>query len=97
MSEYSVKAPPGHIITYQGEVVKVIGDLPMTADRVVVCKPSEVWWWDGNFLLGGGAGIKMELAFADPNDDDRFFRPNAGISACYSTRDAAEAAKKARP
>jgi hypothetical protein len=88
------------VIDLTGDVAvarKVLGTLPVTADGVIVVEPSEVWWWDGNVLLGGGGGMKMELAFADPNEDDRFFSPNAGIGACYSTREAAEAARKEPP
>ena len=67
--------------------------VPLTADGKLIVEPSEVWWWDGDVLRGGGAAMTFEIAFAT-DVVDVFTSPNAGIGAVYSTKQAAEAAKE---
>jgi len=80
--------PAGHVRLPSGEDVRV----PMTADGKLVVEPHEVWWWDGNVLLGGAAHMDTVLVFIDPNDQSMAFSPNGGVAECYSTREAARAA-----
>ena len=84
--------PPGHVIDDAGNVRKVLGTLPLTADGCVI--GHKAWLWN---IMPGAKG----------RDDDRPMRvcympapimdPDAytdGPKRMYSTAEAAEAARK---
>ncbi len=86
------KPPPGHIIDDTGTVRKVLGTLPLTADGCVI-GPVEgtyarVWnndQWSNN----------AELYIRDDGRWGAMFGPQwRPLECCYSTREAAEAARK---
>ena len=76
------KAPPGHIIDDAGEVRRVLGTLPLTKDGCVVGVESQVW-----FSAYGGTEILSSIIH-----DSRKGWLQSPV--CYSTREAAEAAKE---
>ena len=79
--------PPGHIIDDAGVVLKLSGALPVTADRVVVCYASTPLWHP---ILG-----QMDTLAGEPYAT---WRNGMGkrTSECYSTPEAADAAKEAQ-
>ena len=93
-------APPsGHILTPDGVVRKVLGELPLTADGCVATINGTFYtppdgdpdgicgmaaWADGHAPIGKRVGFPVSYIGAD-----RFWNSND----CYSTREAAEAAK----
>lgn len=86
------KPPKGHIIDDTGTVRKVLGTLPLTADGCVI-GPVEgtyarVWnndQWSNN----------AELYIRDDGRWGAMFGPQwRPLECCYSTREAAEAARK---
>jgi len=79
--------PTGHIIDDAGVVLKLSGALPVTADRVVVCYASTPLWHP---ILG-----QMDTLAGEPYAT---WRNGMGkrTSECYSTPEAAEAAKEGK-
>jgi hypothetical protein len=65
----------------------------LTVDGVLVAKPTEVWWNDGGKIRGGAAACNVEIMFLEDADRDIYVYPKGGLSECYSTREAAEAAR----
>jgi len=89
------KAPEGHVIDDRGVVRNVLGTLPITADGCVVGEgASPAFWIDGNIIIEGRMGCEPQAYFPDPNVPAMIFSPNAGVKSCYSTSEAAEAAKE---
>lgn len=80
--------PPGHILTDDGTVRKVLGTLPVTADGVVCGRGAELYSPDG----GGGpcpdGHSKMYVQDTTSYPEAHYF-----IGGWYSTREAAEAAR----
>lgn len=87
VSTFRTKAPPGHIIDDAGVVLKLSGALPVTADRVVVCYASTPLWHP---ILG-----QMDTLEGEPYAT---WRNGMGkrTSECYSTPEAADAAKEGK-
>jgi hypothetical protein len=98
------KAPPGHIIDDQGNVRKVLGTLPITADGCVVgFPPGFGGLWRVPYEHGGGGRIEqcnpMHMSY---DQASRCIEVTGGqwsginrhpVGGCYSTRAAAEAAR----
>lgn len=78
-------APPGHIIDDQGVVRRVLGTLPVTADGCVIGGDAQLYWVNG-------AGYVHGCVVQDRVRTSNGFALIA--SDCYSTRAAAEAARK---
>lgn len=76
--------PPGHIIDDAGVVRRVLGEIPVTDDGCVVGKFAKVW-----VVSHGGTQIK-QVQLDDPRKG-WVMSPK-----CYSTREAAEAAKESK-
>jgi hypothetical protein len=70
----------------------IVAKLPKTADNVVAFPGDKLYWWDGTVLLEGILDQNYDPVFQDPNPPGWRFHPNAGLGACYSTREAALAA-----
>lgn len=86
-----VLVPPGHVITPDGEVRKVLGTLAMTKDGVVVGNHATVWVSYADEVVS----LRVDnIGCTDRCDSDEAFW-EAGE--CYSTREAAEAARKDKP
>ena len=81
------KAPPGHIIDDAGRVLKVSGTLPVTADGLIGGSMSPVW------TIVDGVVHRCYLSMIGELGTKVFV---AGTTRCYSTREAAEAAKEAK-
>jgi hypothetical protein len=85
------KAPPGHIIDDQGNVRKVLGTLPITADGCVIGKKAYLW---GIFpgLKGRDDDKPMRVCYkpCPIMDPDQY---TDGPTQMFSTRAAAEAAR----
>lgn len=84
-AERDVRPPKGHILTDDGVVRKVLGTLPITADGCVVGDGARVYYEViGQF---SGEPIICEWDVTGAGDDIK-------VDTYYSTREAAEAAKK---
>jgi len=90
-------APPGHIIDCTGPVPvvrKVLGTLPVTADGCV-CNPSEDVFHHGSNRVGvpvwSDDADKWLGEFDHSGAGEWFYPP---LAECYSTREAAESARK---
>ncbi len=86
----------GYIRDDKGVARKVLGTLPMTADGCVVGFNSVIWHCDDQININGCrpycCGSKCwSDGFQGDSGDGRHHKPEA----CYSTREAAEAASKA--
>jgi len=96
MSE-PVKAPPGHIIDDQGNVRKVLGTLPVTADGCVVGHGVKLYWCEEPYEISHYETDFDGVWFEDHATD--YYGEAVGkdepISKCYSTKEAAEAAAEA--
>lgn len=90
------KVPHGHIIDDQGVVRLVLGTFVLTADGCVWAHGGKVYWHED----------PHEESLENINDDIAFFEEHGTdadgevcgkwekVSQCYSTREAAEAAKE---
>ena len=90
------KAPPGHIIDDAGEVRRVDGRLPILADGVVAEYGNSYWYWDTINTIHQPTKYgwtERVLVSCDPHDAEYSWTTDPGL--CYSTREAAEAAKEA--
>lgn len=87
----AIKAPPGHIIDDQGIVRKVLGTLPLTADGCLFGNdaPTVYAIYNGNVV---GAACAAESYPCDECGNDDLFI----ASECYSTPEAALAAREAK-
>lgn len=81
--------PPGHIIDDAGVVRKVMGTLPMTADGCVVGDAAHLWTNNAGEVNALRADAIGATEFGEDGD---FYE----AAECYSTREAAEAAKEAQ-
>lgn len=90
------RVPDGCVRMPDGREVKVSGDINsmLTADGVLIVDPSEVWWWDGNTLVHGAAGMDHAICFHDPHDPSIEFIPNCGISGLFASKETAESARR---
>jgi len=87
---WTCKPPKGYVLTDDGVARRVLGELPMTADGCVVGDS----WCGGLFWIRGihndvvgPSHSESRVEFLGP---EQWHRPHN----CYSTREAAEAAKK---
>ena len=78
------KAPAGHIIDDAGVVRKVLGTLPVTADGVVVGTSARVWF-------NAYGGTQIISAVIEDSRKGWLMSPW-----CWSTKEAAEAAKEGK-
>lgn len=89
-AERDARPPKGHIVTDDGVTRRVLGELPVTADGCVVGDSWCGWlfWIRGihNDVVGPSHS-ESRVEFSGP---EQWHRPHN----CYSTREAAEAAKK---
>jgi hypothetical protein len=95
MSE-PVKAPPGHIIDDQGNVRKVLGTLPITADGCVIAHDPPAMYMVGEKGWKRPAPIGVVRWNSDAGVWSYVHANGAGPCSprdCYSTRAAAEAAR----
>lgn len=87
-------------------VLRVLGKLPITADGCVIPSFSELWFIDRHATKNADGDYFPAVARAMPTpttavDGNLTFRASHGmdvcwVSECYSTREAAEAAKKGK-
>lgn len=79
------KAPEGHVIDERGVVRKVLGQLPITPDGCVPCLGSVIWHpVSGAYYPVPGLNVAAKVYGGSQL---------VNICDCYSTREAAEAAK----
>jgi hypothetical protein len=95
----AARPPAGHIMEHDGTVSRLDGELVKTEDGTVIGKGARVWPLYPVELSGDEddvAPVTLKYAVIDPMDgaelDDGDW---ADIGKCYSTREAAEAAKRA--
>ena len=96
--------PPGHIIDDAGVVRKVLGTLPITKDGVASMPGSFVYakWWNGTVAKGfvrheiHGLETVCFVEMTTTTDDGRTIGVRTFLSDCFSTREAAEAAKEGK-
>jgi len=80
------RPPAGHIMEADGTIRKVLGTLPVTADGCVCGELVPLWVWTDDDGL-------------QPDNSDRLFLADYNghpVEYCYSTREAAEAARAAK-
>ena len=85
--------PPGHIIDDAGVVRKVLGVLPVTADGCVAAPGGVIW---PQLLIDNDEGGRVawslyDICTGDTCDDGEWLADK-----CWSTKDAAEAAKEGK-
>lgn len=84
--------PPGHIITDDGTVRKVLGTLPVTADGRVLGDWASVFVHQLNGDIGAGCTRTTTYSWTATTPGRAVNQPYAA-NTCYSTREAAEAAR----
>lgn len=87
--------PQWHFRSTLEELLAVVKRLPVTADGVPVVEARPLYWWDRDVLRVGAGGMEETMMFHDPDRRGVWLSPNCGIAGCYSTREAAEQARKA--
>lgn len=98
-SEQAIKSflpPKGHILTAEGRVMKVLGDLAVTADECVVMPGAFVWIMPPHCDNPAGYGFHV----LEMSESGYCFGYRGGKDTkwcnCYSTREAALAAAEGR-
>ena len=91
-----IAPPPGHVLDDKGVVRKVLGELILTGDGCVVTPTSFVWVMPPHCANPGGFGftvieVDARGPFADAQTGGLLKHP--AWSDCYSTREAALAAR----
>lgn len=79
--------PPGHVIDDKGVVRKVLGTLHLTADKCIACQDAVVWHPTNGACYPVLDGLNMAAKVYGGST-------LVPASECYSTREAAEAARK---
>jgi hypothetical protein len=95
------KAPPGHIIDDQDNVRKVLGEFQLTKDGVIALPGSFVYakWWHDKAVKGfvrheiHGPETCCFVEMTTTTPDGRTIGVRSFLGDCYSTREAAEAAR----
>lgn len=93
VSTFRTKAPPGHIIDDAGVVRRVLGVLPVTADGCVAAPGGVIW---PQLLIDNDEGGRVawslyDICTGDTCDDGEWLADK-----CWSTKEAAEAAKEGK-
>lgn len=86
-AERDARPPKGHVITDDGVIRKVLGELPTTKDGCVVGDGARLWTQNA----GETNCLPVDCIGATEFGEDGDFYP---AEECYSTRQAAEAAAK---